>query len=73
MNTQECERLMRYLDHLAQSAVKDMTDERNTRIGVDLDDFRTTMIDASVTINSFLAEREDYLRKLDAIVTAFLK
>lgn len=73
MNTHECERLMRYLDNLAQSAVKDMTDERNTRIGVDLDDFRTTMIDASVTINSFLAEREDYLRKLDAIVTAFLK
>ena len=71
MNTNECERLMRTLDHLAASAISD--DTGKTIIGISKDDFRTNMIDASVTINSFLAERKDYLRKLDAIVTAFLK
>lgn len=73
MNTHECERLIRYLDHLAQIASKDMEHESNTIIGVNLDDFRKAMIDASVTINSFLSDREEYLQKLDAVVTAFIK
>lgn len=71
MRTEECERLMRTLDHIAASAISD--DTGKTIIGIDKDDFRTIMIDASVTINSFLAERENYLSKLDAIVTAFTK
>ena len=71
MNTSECERLMKTLDHLAQCAIPD--ENGRTVVGIDKSDFRRIMIDASVTINSFLAERENYLSKLDAIVTAFTK
>lgn len=73
MNIHECERIIRYLDHLAQIASKDMAHESNTIIGVNLEDFRNTMIEASVTITSFLEERKEYLQKLDAVVTAFIK
>lgn len=73
MNTHECERLIRYLDHLAQIASKDMEHESNTIIGVNLDDFRKTITDASVTITSLVEERKEYLNKLDAVVTAFIK
>lgn len=73
MNIHECERIIRYLDHLAQIASKDMVNESNTIIGINLEDFRNTMIEASVTITSFLEERQEYLQKLDAVVTAFIK
>ena len=71
MQTEECKRLIGTLDHLAASAISD--DTGKTVIGIDKDNFRKIMIDASVTINSFLEERENYLSKLDAIVTAFTK
>ena len=72
MRKDECERLMRELDHLATTVSSDDTGTR-TFIAIGKNDFRSIMTEASVTIKSFLDERENYLEKLDAIVTAFSK
>lgn len=72
MRKSECERLILTLDHLAANASSDDTGTRTTII-ISTREFRTIMADASATIKSFMDERESYLAKLDAIVTAFSK
>lgn len=72
MRKSECERLILTLDHLAANTISDDTGTRTT-IAISCHDLRTIMADASATIKSFMDERETYLEKLDAIVTAFSK